>query len=139
VTYDPDVGYVGADSFTFRAFDGLDYSNTATVSITVTPVNSGPITWYVATTGDDLDDCLSAVTPCRTVQEAVARAAGGDTIMVAAGVYAVNRLWVDKNLAIVGAGITAVLDGGGAGLAVGAAPGVVLSFRSLAFADTAGG
>jgi hypothetical protein len=34
-TYTPTVGYVGSDSFTFRANDGLANSNTATVSITV--------------------------------------------------------------------------------------------------------
>ncbi len=35
-TYTPDPGYVGADSFTFRANDGELDSNTATVSITIT-------------------------------------------------------------------------------------------------------
>ena len=35
VTYTPDAGYSGSDSFTFQANDGTDNSNTATVSITV--------------------------------------------------------------------------------------------------------
>lgn len=35
-TYRSVTGYVGADSFTYRAFDGQDYSEPATVSITVT-------------------------------------------------------------------------------------------------------
>ena len=34
-TYTPDAGYSGNDSFTWRVFDGLDYSNTATVNISV--------------------------------------------------------------------------------------------------------
>jgi Ca2+-binding RTX toxin-like protein len=34
-TYTPAAGWVGEDQFTFRAYDGLAYSNTATVSITV--------------------------------------------------------------------------------------------------------
>jgi uncharacterized delta-60 repeat protein len=34
-TYTPADGYVGADSFTYRAYDGFDYSNAATVSLTV--------------------------------------------------------------------------------------------------------
>ncbi|MFC6285847.1 Ig-like domain-containing protein [Nocardioides sp. GCM10027113] len=34
--YLPDTGYVGSDSFTWRAFDGQRYSEPATVSITVT-------------------------------------------------------------------------------------------------------
>jgi len=42
VTYSPDLNYNGADSFTFKAYDGKAYSNTATVSITVTPVNDPP-------------------------------------------------------------------------------------------------
>jgi len=41
----PQVTYLGTaaglDSFSFRAFDGTDYSNTATVSITVSP-GDGP-------------------------------------------------------------------------------------------------
>jgi hypothetical protein len=35
VTYTPDDGYVGEDSFTFRVFDGEEYSDPATVNITV--------------------------------------------------------------------------------------------------------
>ena len=40
--YRPNANYVGADSFTFKANDGLLDSNTATVSITVTAVNDAP-------------------------------------------------------------------------------------------------
>lgn len=43
VTYTPNPNYNGPDSFTFRANDGTVNSNTATVSITVTPVNDAPI------------------------------------------------------------------------------------------------
>jgi Bacterial Ig domain len=35
LTYTPNAGYIGPDSFTFRANDGTSNSNTATVSITV--------------------------------------------------------------------------------------------------------
>jgi hypothetical protein len=35
VTYTPDDGYVGEDSFTFRVFDGEEYSDPATVNISV--------------------------------------------------------------------------------------------------------
>jgi len=41
-TYSPNADYFGADSFTFVANDGTDDSNTATVSITVNPVNDAP-------------------------------------------------------------------------------------------------
>jgi len=37
-TYTPDLDYHGMDSFTFKANDGNDDSNLATVSITITPV-----------------------------------------------------------------------------------------------------
>ena len=42
VTYTPALNYNGADSFTFKAYDGQAYSNIANVSITVTPVNDPP-------------------------------------------------------------------------------------------------
>ena len=37
-TYSPNANWFGPDSFTFRAFDGIAYSNAATVSIVVEPV-----------------------------------------------------------------------------------------------------
>ncbi|MCD4815700.1 MAG: tandem-95 repeat protein, partial [Methanosarcinales archaeon] len=42
-TYTPDANYNGADSFTFKANDGIVDSNTATVSITVTAVDDAPV------------------------------------------------------------------------------------------------
>jgi gliding motility-associated-like protein len=42
-TYTPALNYNGPDSFTFRAFDGVTYSNVATVTITVIPVNDAPV------------------------------------------------------------------------------------------------
>jgi hypothetical protein len=41
VTYTPDPGFTGADSFTFKANDGSADSNVATVSITVSPTGGG--------------------------------------------------------------------------------------------------
>ncbi|MBI5406795.1 MAG: tandem-95 repeat protein, partial [Nitrospirae bacterium] len=43
LTYTPNANFNGSDSFTFRVNDGLQYSNTATVSITVTAVNDPPV------------------------------------------------------------------------------------------------
>jgi VCBS repeat-containing protein len=42
-TYTPNVNFNGQDTFTYRANDGDQLSNTATVTITVTPVNDAPI------------------------------------------------------------------------------------------------
>ncbi|WP_287925413.1 Ig-like domain-containing protein [Diaphorobacter sp.] len=42
-TYTPAANYSGTDSFTFKASDATLDSNTATVSITVTPVNDAPV------------------------------------------------------------------------------------------------
>lgn len=41
-TYRPGPNYNGSDTFTFRAYDGSLYSNVATVSITINPVNDAP-------------------------------------------------------------------------------------------------
>jgi len=38
-TYTPDPGFFGTDSFTYRAFDGSAFSNIATVTITVNPID----------------------------------------------------------------------------------------------------
>ena len=42
-TYTPAANYNGADSFTFKVYDGAAYSSPVTVSITVTPVNDAPV------------------------------------------------------------------------------------------------
>ncbi|HJN68499.1 MAG TPA: Ig-like domain-containing protein, partial [Candidatus Marinimicrobia bacterium] len=42
-TYTPDLDYNGDDSFTYHVFDGELYSEIATVTITITPVNDAPV------------------------------------------------------------------------------------------------
>jgi VCBS repeat-containing protein len=41
-SYTPNNSFAGNDIFTYHAFDGVDSSNTATVTITVNPVNDPP-------------------------------------------------------------------------------------------------
>ncbi len=43
LTYAPFANYNGSDEFSYRAYDGTDYSVPATVSIAVTPVNDPPV------------------------------------------------------------------------------------------------
>lgn len=43
LTYTPDEDYYGEDSFTFKANDGKDDSNIATVTITINSINDAPI------------------------------------------------------------------------------------------------
>lgn len=43
VTYAPDENFSGTDTFTYQANDGQADSNTATVTITVNPVNDAPV------------------------------------------------------------------------------------------------
>ena len=42
-TYHPLRDFNGRDSFTYQAYDGLEHSNPATVTITVAPVNDAPV------------------------------------------------------------------------------------------------
>jgi uncharacterized delta-60 repeat protein len=41
--YSPDTGYTGSDSFTYRASDGTDQSNVATVTIQINDLNNAPV------------------------------------------------------------------------------------------------
>ncbi|MCP4629396.1 MAG: tandem-95 repeat protein [bacterium] len=70
--YDPDTGFNGFDSFDYKAYDGVDYSNTATVVIMVRP--SEPITILIP---DHF----------QTIQEAIDHTIDGDTVLVADGTY----------------------------------------------------
>lgn len=42
-TYTPELNYHGTDSFTYKASDGTNESNIATVTITINPVNDAPV------------------------------------------------------------------------------------------------
>jgi VCBS repeat-containing protein len=42
-SYEPESDFFGVDTFTYRANDSISYSNIATVTITVNPVNDAPI------------------------------------------------------------------------------------------------
>ena len=78
------------------------------VALSIVPNPSaaaGP--WYVnGATGNDVNDCLSPVTACMTIQAAVNKASPGDTINVAAGLYPeapLGPLTINKTLTLLGA------------------------------------
>lgn len=69
-----------------------------------------------AATGNDSNDCLSAGTACATIAGAFAKAADGDTIEIAAGVYNEYDVVIDKAMTLNGAGIgNTIVDAGGNG------------------------
>jgi parallel beta-helix repeat protein len=53
---------------------------------------ASPTDLYVATTGDDSDDCLSPATACLTIQGAIDKASSDDTIHIADGTYTASSL-----------------------------------------------
>ncbi|MBC8213659.1 MAG: tandem-95 repeat protein [Candidatus Marinimicrobia bacterium] len=51
--YTPSLNYFGSDSFSYRAFDGTDYSGIASVEIVINPVNDAP---WVSTSDINFDE-----------------------------------------------------------------------------------
>lgn len=62
--------------------------------------------WYVAPNGSDANDCQSPLSPCATINAALALAAPDDTIYVATGVYTATSggqvVFVDKSVILSG-------------------------------------
>ena len=104
----------------------LGTPNTAVLTIT----EDDPATWYVSPTGDDLDDCLTPSTPCRTIGEALTRASSGDTVQVASGLYN-ETIVVSKSVAVIGNGVSPVLDGDGAGVVVSVSASVTVTLSNF--------
>ena len=93
-TYTPSAGYSGADSFTYRAYDGEAYSNTVSVSITVNEAEA-PLPPVLNVAGD---------TRFETAVEAseLAYPGGAETVVIATG-----RNWPD---ALGGSALAGALD-----------------------------
>lgn len=69
-------------------------------------------TYYVASTGSDLNDCLTANTACEHVQAAIIRSSSGDTVNIIAGTYFETLEIRDKSLTLTGQGAaTTIIDG----------------------------
>jgi hypothetical protein len=69
-------------------------------------------TWYVNDlTGVDRNSCRSATAACRTIGHAISLAASGDSVRVAAGIYA-EHLTIGISLELIGANAsTTIIDG----------------------------
>ena len=61
-------------------------------------------TWYVATTGNDTNNCATTTTPCATINGAIDKAANDDLIYVSEGQYQGNIAIVSitKSISILG-------------------------------------
>ena len=62
--------------------------------------------WYVTPDGNDSNSCLSAGSPCATINSAIAKASPGDLILVATGIYtngsAFGIVQIDKSIFLSG-------------------------------------
>ncbi|MEL1231494.1 MAG: tandem-95 repeat protein, partial [Candidatus Neomarinimicrobiota bacterium] len=72
VTYTPNTNFSGSDSFTFKANDGTDDSNTSTVTINVS------------------SSIINVPNDYSNIQDAINNASDGTKIIVASGTYNVN-------------------------------------------------
>ncbi|HET9906171.1 MAG TPA: choice-of-anchor Q domain-containing protein, partial [Anaerolineales bacterium] len=97
-------------------------------------------TWYVAPTGNDSNSCFTSLSPCRTINGAIAKAANGDTIQVASGNYigtGTAVVLINKSVVLSGgwnAGFTtqsgmSIIDGQGARPGVSQEPNTSLSIE----------
>ncbi len=74
---------------------------------------AAPTTWYVATWGNDNNDCRSWKTACRTIEEAKYRANDGDTIRIGPGTFR-ETLIIFSSLTFIGSGPNrTIVDGKG--------------------------
>ena len=91
ITYTPALDYVGSDSFTFKANDGMVDSPPATVSITVTAVNDSPVLALIGNqTVDELTNLnftVSATDPDNSLTYSLINAPTGATINPTTGVF----------------------------------------------------
>ena len=79
--------------------------------------------WYVATTGDDNNHCLSLENACLTIQAAIDKAGVNGSIFIAAGTY--DGFWIttengiDRHLQLIGAGPDeTIIDGNYSGTVI---------------------
>jgi Abnormal spindle-like microcephaly-assoc'd, ASPM-SPD-2-Hydin len=95
-------------------------------------------TLYVSTSGNDLNGCLTPASPCRTLGHAIAVAASGATISVAAGTYP-ETVTVPLSLTLVGAGASrTIVDGQQSGTAVTVNAGATVAISGVTIQNGSG-
>lgn len=83
---------------------GLSWFNSVGSYVDYDYISLAPL-WFVATTGNDSNDCQTPITACATINAAIGKTAAGDIIKVATGTYTGSGGQVvhpDKNLTISG-------------------------------------
>jgi nitrous oxidase accessory protein NosD len=96
-------------SFQVRAWNPFGWSAWSTGK-TFVAAPAPRVNWYVSTTGNDLNDCHTPLTACRTIQASIGKAAEDDIIIIAAGTY-IENLTIDRDITIQGAGSATIIDG----------------------------
>ena len=87
----------------------------ALVMPTARAAQPSPTIWYVATWGNDSNDCRSWKTACRTIGEARSRSSAGDIIRIGPGTFE-ETLNLFASATLLGSGINrTIVDGKGAG------------------------
>ena len=104
-------GIATSTAFTANNILG-SYSVLATVSGVGTPAafTLTNITWYVATTGNDANDCATPITPCISINGALGKTINGGSIKVATGIYTGSGdqvVLINKNISLSGGWNTA--------------------------------
>ena len=110
-TYTPDAGYIGTNSFTYKAFDGTSYSNVATVSITVAD-KTPPVVTCAA--GDSLWHATNVTIACTASDGGSGLANSGDASFTLA-----TNVASGTETAVAATGARTVCDMGGNCVTVG--------------------
>jgi hypothetical protein len=123
-------------------FVNLSNAINATIADAVgdgTIIDDDAWTWFVAPDGHDGNDCLTWPTACLTITEAVSRAAAGDLVNVARGVY-VEQLVLGVDLTLAGElPLGTMIDGGGAGNVIDVAPATTVTISGFEIRNGADG